>query len=131
MKDDTQVWLTYAEENLEAARLLLNRSLYNPCLQNVQQSIEKCLKALLLEKSNTSRKTHSITELVRLLSDVGVNIRLQAEDCDLLDAIYLPSKYPLGSVLPAFDPDNELCEQCLVLAKVVLEQAKQELGVAE
>lgn len=130
MKDDTQVWLTYAEENLEAARLLLNRSLYNPCLQNVQQSIEKCLKALLLEKSNTSRKTHSITELVRLLSDVGVKIRLQAEDCDLLDAIYLPSKYPLGSVLPAFDPDDELCKQCLVLAKVVLEQAKQELGVA-
>jgi len=129
MKDETRVWLTYAEENLEAAQLLLTQSLYNPCLQNVQQSIEKCLKALLLEKSNSSRKTHAITELVRLLADDGINIRLQAEDCDLLDSIYLPSKYPLGSVLPAFNPDDEICEHCLVLSKVVLEQVKQELGV--
>ena len=49
MKDETRVWLVYAEENLEAAHLLLKQHLYNPCLQNVQQCIEKGLKALLLE----------------------------------------------------------------------------------
>ncbi len=130
MKDETKIWLAYAEENLEAAQLLLAQRLYNPCLQNIQQSIEKCLKSLLLEKSGTSRKTHAITELVRLLADVGIKIRLRAEDCDLLDSIYLPSKYPLGSVLPAFDPDDELCDRCLALSKIVLEQVKQELGVA-
>jgi len=26
----------------------------------------------------------------------------------LLDSVYLPSKYPLGSVLPHFDPDAEI-----------------------
>ncbi len=130
MKDEARVWLTYAEENLKAAQLLLAQKLYNPCLQNVQQSIEKALKALLLERSDASRKTHAITELVRLLAEAGIKIRLQAEDCDLLDSIYLPSKYPLGGVLPAFDPDDELCAQCVVLAKVVLRQVKQEAGVA-
>ena len=51
MKDDAGLWLKYAMENMAAAKLLLARKLYNPCLQNVQQSIEKALKALLLEKT--------------------------------------------------------------------------------
>lgn len=127
MKGETRVWLTYAEENLAAANLLLKQSLYNPCLQNVQQCIEKSLKALLLEKVHRHRKTHAITELVHLLAVDGVKIRLKDEDCDLLDSIYLPSKYPLGSVLPAFDPDGELCSHCLILAETVLEQIRQEL----
>ena len=50
MKGETKVWLTYAEDNLKAARLLLKQSLYNPCLQNVQQCIEKGLKALCLKE---------------------------------------------------------------------------------
>ena len=80
MKDEIKVWLSYAEENLNAARLLLEQSLYNPCLQNMQQSIEKALKALLLEKSHSYRKTHSITELVHLLADQQIIIRLSEED---------------------------------------------------
>jgi len=44
---------------------------------------------------------------------------LTAEDCDLLDSIYLPSKYPLGSVLPDFEPDITLCRQCIALAEKV------------
>ncbi len=53
MKDETREWLNYAEENLKAARLLLEQSLYNSCRQNMQQSIEKVLKALLLEKAHS------------------------------------------------------------------------------
>ena len=67
MKDDTRSWLAYAGENLAAAEILHDRRLYNPCLQNIQQSVEKSLKALLLEKTHCQRKTHSITELVCLL----------------------------------------------------------------
>lgn len=127
MKDETRVWLRYAEENQEAARLLLEQKLYNPCLQNIQQAVEKGLKSLLLEKSHRYRKTHAITELVTLLAQDGIAIQLKEEDCDLLDAIYLPSKYPLGSVLPAFEPDHELCCRCLMLAESVLEQVRQKL----
>ncbi len=35
MKDETMVWLSYTEENLRAAQLLPEQSLYNPCLQNM------------------------------------------------------------------------------------------------
>jgi uncharacterized protein (UPF0332 family) len=35
MKDEARLWLSYAEENLQAAQLLLETKLYNPCLQNM------------------------------------------------------------------------------------------------
>jgi len=50
LKDETKNWLIYAEENLRSASILLKSNPFNPCLQNIQQSIEKYLKALLLEK---------------------------------------------------------------------------------
>lgn len=131
MKDEAVVWLKYAEENLTAAHLLYGQKLFNPCLQNVQQCVEKGLKTLLLEKMHTHRKTHAITELVQILAGYAVEINIAAEDCDLLDAIYLPSKYPLGSVLPYFEPDDDLCICCLRIAKSVMEQVKQQLGVNE
>jgi HEPN domain-containing protein len=128
MKDEIKAWVTYATENLESAKILLEQHLLNPCLQNVQQSIEKYLKALLLVKANTLRKTHSISELVQLLAEHQVYVDLSEEDCDLLDSIYLPSKYPLSGVLPDFEPDITLCRQCIALAEKVSEKAVRMVG---
>lgn len=127
MKDDTKAWLTYAGENLAAAEILLKQGLYNPCLQNIQQSVEKSLKALLFEKAHSQRKTHSIAELARLLTNHQIAIKLNEEDCDLLDSIYLPSKYPLGGVLPHFEPDASLCSKCLSLAEAIIIQVQKEI----
>lgn len=124
MKDDTRAWLTYAGENLAAAEILLKQGLYNPCLQNVQQCVEKTLKALLFEKTHSQRKTHSIAELARFLNQHQITLKLTEDDCDLLDSIYLPSKYPLGGVLPHFEPDASLCRQCLSLAETLIIQVK-------
>ena len=44
--------LDYAIENFQSAEVLLNSELYNPCLQNVQQSVEKALKSILIENNN-------------------------------------------------------------------------------
>ena len=43
MKDETQQWIDYAEQDKQSARILLQSHLYNPCLYHVQQSIAKCL----------------------------------------------------------------------------------------
>ncbi len=119
MKDETKKWLEYADENLRSAKLLLNSELYNPCLQNVQQAVEKMLKALLLESAKILKKTHSINELVSILAEKGLNVDITEDDCDLLDSIYLPSKYPLGGVMPDFEPDLQTCNKCVALAEHV------------
>jgi HEPN domain-containing protein len=125
MKGESIAWLDYAEENLDAAKALLEEEIYNPCLQNAQQAVEKALKAVLLAESKLVRKTHSIQDLVGLLADTGVDAHLSRDDCELLDTIYLPSKYPLGGVLPDFEPDQETCIKCLEIAERIVAFAKE------
>ena len=121
MKGETRNWLEYAEENLESAILLLDGDLFNPCLHNSQQAVEKMLKAVFVEFSLKFKKTHSINELAIALGENGLAVDLAEDECDLLDSIYLPSKYPLGSVLPDFEPDRKMCEDCIAIARRVRE----------
>ena len=125
MKNETKAWLVYAAENLTSAKILLEQKLLNACLQNIQQSVEKYLKAILVEKGHMLRKTHSINELVLLLADLQLDLGIAEEDCDLLDAVYLPTKYPLGGALPEFEPDIPLCRRCLEIAETVANRAQE------
>ena len=119
MKKDTEHWLLYADENLQSARVLLSSGLYNPSLQNAQQAVEKFLKAVLIEKAAGLAITHSIRELTGFLDGNGVHLSLTDDDIDLLDSIYLPTKYPAFSVLPKFMPDQSICRQCIDIAEKV------------
>jgi len=125
MKDETKIWLDYAAENLESARILLNSSLFNSCLQNVQQCVEKLLKSLFVEFSYKLIKTHSIAKLRQVLKEQGIWVNISEDDCDLLDTIYLPSKYPIGSVIPDYQPDAEICNQCIKIAERVEHSVKK------
>ncbi len=49
MQEETNRWFVYSEENLKAAKILLESELYNTCLHNIQQAIEKILKPLFIE----------------------------------------------------------------------------------
>ena len=74
---------------------------------------------MLIERSRKVKKTHSISELVGLLSEAKVAIDISEDECDLIDSIYLPSKYPVGAILPDFEPDEAICRQCLDIAERV------------
>lgn len=128
MKDEAKIWLNYAEENLKSSEILLHSLLYNPCLQNAQQCIEKALKALLIEKEIVLKRTHDIFELNNLLIKSSVFVDITEEECDLINTIYLPTKYPLGSALPDFFPDQKICEEILEIAKRVYQDIKNQLS---
>jgi len=119
MKDETKLWLEYANENLASADILLKSHLYNPSLQNSQQAIEKLLKACFIEKRIKLQKTHATTLLVETLESLGYYFAISHDDIDLIDSIYLASKYPLGSVMPDFDPDEAVCQTCLDIARTI------------
>lgn len=124
MKDETKIWLDYAKENFQSAKILLASELFNPCLQNVQQCVEKALKALSVENSIKLIKTHSIAELKNMLHNKKIDIEISEEECEFLDSIYLPSKYPIASVLPFYQPDSEICNQGISIAEAVLKSVQ-------
>jgi len=119
MKRETEQWLSYADENFRSAKILLESHLYNPSLQNAQQAIEKNLKALMIENGLKFQKTHSISTIVAHLGKHGISINISEDDLDLIDSIYLSSKYPLGSVLPDFDPTEDICLRCIEIANSI------------
>lgn len=125
MKDETKAWLCYSIENLKSAKILLESTLFNPCLQNIQQTVEKSMKALLIEHALGLKKSHRIFELKNILDGNGIKIDLSDDDCDYLDTIYLPSKYPLASALPYFEPNEEICNKGIAIAEKVINQVKQ------
>ena len=110
-------WREYADENYAVALLALEGGYYNACLQNVQQAIEKYMKAILITQGIGTKKTHNIELLNQLLYDAGIETDLSNDDCELLDSVYIPSKYPTGSVLPDFSPDEEICRQCIEMVE--------------
>ena len=110
------MWVRYSAENFDSASILLKTGLYNPCLQNVQQAVEKALKAILIENDIQFKKTHDILELKMLLKKKNIEIDLSDGDCDFLNSIYLPSKYPIGSVIPDYNPDASVCTEALTIA---------------
>lgn len=123
MKNETETWLAYSRENLASAKVLLESNLFNPCLHNVQQCLEKALKSILVEKALGLIRTHSIMELKNTLNNYNIEIDISDEECDFLDSLYLPSKYPISSILPNYEPNHELCSKSISIAKRVLEQA--------
>jgi HEPN domain-containing protein len=128
MKIETQNWLKYALENSSAARLLMENGYYNACLQNAQQAVEKFLKAMLIEFDAGFKKTHSIFELKNMLSKKGIETNISDEHCDFFDSIYIPSKYPVGSALPDFQPDQKVCEQAVLICEQLAKDVKQQLA---
>jgi len=116
MKDETKLWLEYADENLKSSQILIKSELYNPVLQNAQQSVEKNIKALFIERGIKLQKTHNIIVLVEILKQNDIFLDIDEDQSDLLDSIYLSSKYPFGSVLPDFTPDESICKVAINIA---------------
>lgn len=119
MKDETRAWLSYADENLDVARLSLEHGHLNASLQNVQQAIEKYLKAVIIEKDLEFRRTHSIREITGLLSGADITVDISADEIDLIDTIYVPSKYPVYSALPDALPEPEICSDAVRIVEKV------------
>lgn len=117
MTDEARLWLAYAEENLVVAELAVEHALLNSCLQNAQQALEKLLKAVAIEKNLELRRTHNIRELVQILRVHRITPDLSEDDVDLMDSIYLPSKYPVLSALPDAMPTVEICRNAIGIVR--------------
>lgn len=65
-------WLSYAEEDLEVAELLISAPTpkVKPALFHAQQAVEKSLKAFLVLHNRTYPLTHSLNVLLDLCAEI-------------------------------------------------------------
>jgi HEPN domain-containing protein len=73
----------------------------------------------MIEHELPFKRTHAIFVLWQSLADNGFDTALTEEDCALLDSVFIPSRYPLFSILLDAMPDRETCEKCIRIARPV------------
>ena len=108
--------------------MCLDADLWNPCLHNAQQTVEKSLKGLRCHRGLGEKRIHDIRILRRDLIASGISVDLSEDEAELLDSIFMDSKYPSHGVLPDAPPDEATCRQCLAIADRVFAQAGRECG---
>jgi len=122
MKKGTAEWLELANRDLEAASILVqNEYVANTVLFHSQQCIEKCLKAILEESDISVPKIHSVVKLYAIITDqTSYFISLTEEELDLVDLVYIDSRYPSGlGVLPSGFPTRKDADELLKIAQTV------------
>ncbi len=119
-------WLAQAEADLDAARYNFDGERFYIACFLAQQSAEKAIKAYLYARGEERVVGHSVTEL---LNRAGGAFESLGEDAPILDAYYLPSRYPdsLPGGIPAEVFGRNAAQTALDISKRVLDLAGKEI----
>ena len=121
VRPESEWWYEAARRDLAMAESLFREGFFEGVAFHAQQSAEKSLKGLLLERGESAR-THSCVDLLDRLRAVG-----DAASEDLLgkaralDRDYVPSRYPNGvGGEPGKFYDREAAESSLARAREIV-----------
>ena len=122
MRKATGSWIKEAKDELDSAIILLEHGKYRGACYHSQQSVEKGLKALILEKGRKPERIHDIVELLNEVIKQGWNVNLTMDDAIFLNSIY-KGRYPTEEgLLPHGEPSREDTEQAISAAKKLIEK---------
>ena len=124
MRDDVQDLINSAEEDLNAAKLLLNNHFLNSAAFHAQQATEKILKSFLLFKNNSYPFTHSIKLLLDKCTMINHNFT-EIHEAFLLDQYYTQTRY-LPMLKINFDDVKEAIEIAEKVINFVLNMFEKE-----
>ncbi len=119
MKKETQKWLWRAEKDFETAKYNFKGSRLDAAAFYSQQSAEKALKALQIERLGRFDKIH---DLIKLAESVNAG-RIILDFCDKISPAYFVSRYP--DIEEEYDRLE--VEEILDACREVLEWTKKEL----
>ncbi len=124
----TEQWILDAEDELSSARILLANGKTRTACFHSQQCVEKCLKALIIEKGERPEKTHDILELGSHARRAGWGIDLEVEDAVFLNSIY-KGRYPSEEgLLPYGEPTEQDARRAVSAAENAFRSMKKAIG---
>lgn len=128
MRKATAGWIAEAKDELESAVVLFDHHKYRGVCLHSQQTAEKGLKALLLEKARPLTRTHDIVELLNLVTAEGVTVSLPMDEAVFLNSVYR-GRYPTEQgLLPHGEPGERDAHRALQAAKTLMQQVDELLG---
>ena len=107
-----------------AAYLLQGKYFKGACFHS-QQSIEKAVKAMLLNKGWELEKTHSIERLVSIGEEYNVQIYFSDEDAVFIDNIYRSRYHAEVGLLPLGEPLETDAQRAVGIATRILKYARR------
>jgi HEPN domain-containing protein len=121
MKKQVEDWVLLADKDLYAAELLLKDEypLTNIVAFHCQQTIEKYLKAFLIERDVPIIKTHDLVKLNKMVLEIK-NLDIDKEKLVIINYVYTGSRYPgeLG-LMPGGMPSDVQAKEFIEYAKEV------------
>jgi len=131
MKKQANDWILLADKDLLASELLIKdeHPLTNIIAFHCQQTIEKYLKAFLIENNIPLIKTHDLIKLnsmVKEIKDLGIDENKLIP----INEVYVEARYPgeLG-LIPDGLPTNEQAIEFIDIAKEIKEIFIKEFNV--
>ena len=97
MSETTAQWLKISANDYEAAVSLMNLnnpSFYASICFHCQQSVEKLLKALLIQHNKDFEKTHDLMKLKLLLQSLEIEIKTPERELEFLSICAVEFRYP-------------------------------------
>jgi HEPN domain-containing protein len=123
MAEEYEAWMEKSEEDLDAAKYLLEGKMLGHSAFFCQQTIEKALKALLIKEKEVLIKTYSVRKLSKLLDlpkDFQDSI-VKLEDVERL------ARYPMTNQEIENKYNDESVEEFLKIAEEVLVWIKDKI----
>ncbi len=91
---DVHTWLEFSEYDLKTAKWNCEGEIYTSSCYASQQSAEKALKALILNKGKIVPKIHSLDRLLSELKKIDVDVSEIINAAQELDKYYISARYP-------------------------------------
>lgn len=119
MRQEAKNWWLQAAKDFDAAKYNLKGNRFYLAAFMCQQSVEKAIKALIIQRTEDFPKIHDLTKLAKM-----VNAPLEMlELCAKINPAYIASRYPDT----AKKYSKKECNELLKYAKKVLEWIKKNL----
>ena len=104
-----ELWLQYAFDDIQSAKVLLKEGIYNMVCFHSQQAVEKLFKSLISAHHQEIPRTHNLIRLHAICEDLfGSKLAIDDERLIFLTDVYIDSRYPADfGIMPFGQPGKE------------------------
>jgi len=114
--EESALLIRLAHADLISAKILLEKGGPSSIICfHAQQTVEKCLKSILIKKGALIRKIHDLVELTELIQDISLSLPIDSDTIALLNPYAVKFRYD-DTI-----PDTLTSEKAIEIATLIIQ----------